>query len=49
MHCAVESYGLVFLSPPYDFECSEGHNERTDVCSWSTAFDGGSREGCSWW
>ncbi len=30
VHCAVESYGLVFLNPPYDFECSEGHNERTE-------------------
>lgn len=30
VHCAVESYGLVLLNPPYDFECSEGHNERTE-------------------
>ncbi len=30
VHCAVESYGLLFLNPPYDFECSEGHNERTE-------------------
>lgn len=29
-HCAVESFGLVFLNPPYDFECSEGHSERTE-------------------
>ena len=30
VHCAVESYGLLFLNPPYDFESSEGHNERTE-------------------
>jgi predicted RNA methylase len=30
VHCAVESYGLIFLNPPYDFECSDGHNERTE-------------------
>lgn len=30
VHCAVESYGLLLLNPPYDFECSEGHNERTE-------------------
>jgi predicted RNA methylase len=30
VHCAVESYGVVLLNPPYDFECSEGHNERTE-------------------
>lgn len=30
VHCAVESYGLLFLNPPYDFECSEGGNERTE-------------------
>lgn len=30
VHCTVESYGLLLLNPPYDFECSEGHNERTE-------------------
>lgn len=30
VQCAVESYGLLLLNPPYDFECSEGHNERTE-------------------
>lgn len=30
VHCAVESYGLLLLNPPYDFECSQGHNERTE-------------------
>lgn len=30
VHCAVESYGLAFLNPPYDFECSEGHSDRTE-------------------
>lgn len=30
VHCAVESFGLAFLNPPYDFECSEGHSERTE-------------------
>ena len=30
VHCAVESFGLTLLNPPYDFECSEGHSERTE-------------------
>ena len=30
VHCAIESFGLLFLNPPYDFECSEGYSERTE-------------------
>lgn len=30
VHCAVESFGLVLLNPPYDWTVSEGRNERTE-------------------
>ena len=30
VHCPVESFGLVFLNPPYDWTIGEGRNERTE-------------------
>ena len=30
VHCAVESFGLVLLNPPYDWTVGEGRNERTE-------------------
>jgi tRNA1(Val) A37 N6-methylase TrmN6 len=30
VHCPVESFGLVFLNPPYDWTIGEGRNERME-------------------
>jgi tRNA1(Val) A37 N6-methylase TrmN6 len=30
VHCPVESFGLAFLNPPYDWTIGEGRNERTE-------------------
>jgi tRNA1(Val) A37 N6-methylase TrmN6 len=30
VHCPVESFGLVFLNPPYDWAIGEGRNERME-------------------
>ena len=30
VHCAVESFGLVLLNPPYDWTVGEGRSERTE-------------------
>ena len=30
VHCPVESFGLAFLNPPYDWTVGEGRNERTE-------------------
>jgi Uncharacterised methyltransferase family (DUF6094) len=29
-HCAVESYSMLYLNPPYDDEIAEGHNRRME-------------------
>ena len=30
VHCPVESFSLLYLNPPYDFECSDGQNRRME-------------------
>jgi len=30
VHCPVESFGLAFLNPPYDWTIGEGRNERME-------------------
>jgi SAM-dependent methyltransferase len=30
VHCPVESFSLLYLNPPYDFECGEGQNRRME-------------------
>jgi hypothetical protein len=30
VHCPVESFGLAFLNPPYDWTIGEGRNERLE-------------------
>ncbi len=30
VHCPVDSFSCLYLNPPYDFECSEGRNERME-------------------
>jgi hypothetical protein len=31
VHCPVESFSLLYLNPPYDFECGDGHNRRMEL------------------
>ncbi|MCI0419127.1 MAG: DUF6094 domain-containing protein [Acidobacteria bacterium] len=30
VHCPVDAFSLLYVNPPYDFELSEGHNERME-------------------
>ena len=30
VHCPVESFSLLYLNPPYDWECGEGQNARME-------------------
>lgn len=30
VHCPVESFSLLYLNPPYDFECGDGQNRRME-------------------
>jgi SAM-dependent methyltransferase len=30
VHCPVESFSLLYLNPPFDFECGEGRNRRME-------------------
>jgi hypothetical protein len=30
VHCLVESFSLLYLNPPYDWECGEGQNARME-------------------
>lgn len=30
VHCPVESLSLLYLNPPYDFECGQSHNRRLE-------------------
>ena len=30
VHCPVESFSLLYLNPPYDFECGDGRNRRME-------------------
>jgi hypothetical protein len=30
VHCSVESLSLLYLNPPYQFECGEGRNARME-------------------
>ena len=39
-HCAVESYSLLYLNPPYDDEIAEGATRGWSGCFWSIAFAG---------
>ena len=48
-HCAVESYSLLYLNPPYDDEIAEGRNQRMEGCFWSIAFAGCGQAGFWCW
>ena len=49
VHCPVESLSLLYLNPPYDFECGQSQNRRLEEIFFEHCSAGSSLPACWFW